>query len=141
MVMFGIRYTERAQLKIYNRVVPSYFSLGEDERTVLLFILQRTVGWRRAWELISPKEFQNGAFRRKFGKRTLVIRGTGLPTDRVAQAIRALSKIGAIEVCEIGTKTAYRIVEDWCHADLEGFGIWGPNDNDYLYDEDEGDCE
>ena len=138
MALFGITYSERAQLKIYSRVIPSCFSLSEYERLVLLFILQRTVGWRKAWEVIAPREFEVGAFRRKAGQKIMIVRGTGLAPGRVIQAVQSLRTMGAIETHEYPSRTAYRVIEDWCHPDLpqEGdYAPWRVNEVEYRYSE------
>ena len=138
MVDYGIRYNERAQLKIYNRIVASFFCLPEDERLVLLFILQRTVGWGKAWKTISPQDFSTGVFRGDAGQRNVIIGGTGLASDRVTQALRSLQGMGAVEAHELGRQTIYRIIEDWCHPELptEGrYRIWSVHESEYAYDE------
>lgn len=138
MADFGIRYSQRAQLKIYNRIVPSCLALPERERLVLLFVLQRTVGWRKAWDLIYAKEFEIGAFRKNAGKKSMIVPGTGLPPDQVTQAIASLQAMGAVEAHGYGSRTAYRIVEDWCHPELpqgSNYEIWKVNESEYIYSE------
>lgn len=138
MIYLGVTYTERGQLKMYNRVVPSSFSLPQAERSVLLFILQRTVGWRKVWEAISIKQLVGGVFRRSGGKRHAIVRGTGLPTHEVSRAIAILREIGAVETEEHGPRTIYRIVPEWIHPDLLGgtaYAIWQITESDYIYHE------
>lgn len=144
MPLFGIMYSERGQLKIYNRIVPSSLALPEAERLVLLFILQRTVGWRKAWEVIAPKEFENGAFRRIAGQKVMIVPGTGLRTEQVIQAVEALKTMGAVEAYYYRARNAYRVVEDWCHPALPPHGdraVWTVRETDYVYSEQANDEE
>lgn len=136
MIYFGVTYTKIGQLKMYNRVVPSSLSLPPEERSVLLFILQRTVGWGKMWEAISPVQFERGVFRRSGGKRHVIVRGTGLPYAQVSQAIAILRAMGAADTEEYGSRTVYRIIPEWLHSDLrEGAAIWEVNEADIMYHE------
>ena len=132
------RYTELGQLKIYQRTLNSAFSLSDEERLVLLFILERTVRWKREWAYISEKEFSNGVFRRREGTRRIVVRGTGLPADALDRAIASLRQMGAIEMATNAAGAGYRIKENWRHPELISMGplnLWDLNEGDYNYDE------
>lgn len=129
-------YKERGQLKVYQRTLNSAFSLGNDERLVLLFILERTVRWRTEWAYISESEFSNGVFRRREGIRGIVVRGAALPPEKFERAITSLCEMGAIETHSTGLKTSYRINENWRHHELLEMGrlnLWDLNETDYEY--------
>ena len=125
----GYRFTERGQLKIYNRIVSSSFSLPDHERLVLLFILDRTVRWRKVFAFISMPEFQNGVFRR----RRVVVRGTGLAPELIEQALENLERTGAIDSIRTMSGMAYCINETWCDRDL--LERWEINDDDLVRDD------
>lgn len=131
-------YSERGQLKIYQRTLNSAFSLSNNERLVLLFILERTVRWKRAWEYISEREFSNGVFRRQEGARRIVVRGTRLSAEAVDRAIASLRQMGAIETDTNPAGKGYRINENWRHPELISMGhlnLWDLSEGDYEYDE------
>lgn len=133
----GYNYTPLGQLKVYNRTIRQARLLSADSQAVLLFILDRTIGWRKVWEAISFLEFQNGIFRRRGGERVLVAPGAGLSTNRAKRAIAALRLCGAIEVMSVRSKQHYRIVPEWHHCDLTGVRsrTWELNETDYVYDD------
>jgi len=132
-------HTERGQLKLYSRTVRNSNALPVTQGLVLLFILDRTIGWQKVFETISVGEFARGSFRRKSGRRFKIAPGTGLSSKEVVAAISDLREIGAIEVSNVGSKTAYRVAEDWCHPDLQHAGMWRLNESDYVYSADRGD--
>ena len=132
----GYKYTKLGQLKLYNRIVRSSFSLPDAERSVLLFILDRTVGWQKAAETISNKEFERGVYRRKGGQSRLVTQGTGLSPEQINRAVAALCELRAIEVDHIASKSIYGIEAKWCHPELEIKGmskIWSVGEGDFIY--------
>lgn len=131
-------YTGLGQLKIYERTVNNAFSLSEDERLVLLFILERTVRWRTEWAYISEREFSNGVFRWRGGARRIVVRGTNLTGHALRRAIATLRQMGAIVTDTDPAGTGYRINENWRHPELISMGgldLWDLNESDYHYDE------
>jgi hypothetical protein len=132
------KYTERGYLKIYNRVVRNALSLGATERVVLLFILDRTAGWRKVTEEISDEEFLGGVFRGLRGQKHVIVRGTGLEASELSEAITNLQQMGAIAVDRVGSKSLYRIEEGWCHPEITRERRWRPwefNEADYHYPE------
>jgi hypothetical protein len=134
----GYSYNFRGQLKIYQRMVRSSFSLADHERSVLLFVLDRTIGWRRLSTRISMSEFYNGVFRGTGPSRTLVVRGTGLTAEQLTLAIARLVELGAIETQSTPPHVIYRIKEAWIHPELPGAGplsLWEVNESDYVYRE------
>jgi len=134
--MPNYRYGQSGQLKIYARTVRSCLSLPEDERLVMLFVLDRSVERGNSLAIISLKEFEGGIIRKKAGKRVTVVRGTGLAPERVTIAIDALREAGAITACRQGSNISCYINEDWLHPDLpqQGqFALWSVNESDYIY--------
>lgn len=130
------RYRQSGQFKIYARVVRSCLSLSEDERLVLLFLLDRSVERGRSFAVLSLKELDVGIIRKKASKRVMVVQGTGLSPERVTTAIDALRGIGAITTYRQDANLSCHINEDWLHPDLpqQGqFALWGLNENDYIY--------
>lgn len=134
----GYKFTELGELKIYNRTIRSALCLSGPEQVVLLFILDRTIGWRKLWETISPSQFVNGVIRRKRGRDIFVGSGTHLTSDQLNEALMRLRERGAIEIERRGGKVAYKINEYWCHPDLEELGMWEITEGDYDYEEDTG---
>ena len=130
------RYCQSGQFKIYARTVRSCLSLPEDERLVLLFVLDRIVERGNSFAVISLKEFEIGVIRKKAGERRPVIRGTGLSPERVALAIDALREIGAIRAHGRASNISCYINEDWLHPELPQEGplaMWGLTESDYEY--------
>ena len=134
----GYKYRPLAELKIYSRIVCSSLFLREDERVVLLFILDRTIGWHNVWETISTTQFANGVITRRRGCDVVAGSGTALTSDQVNAALTRLERRGAIEAETFRGKVAYKIEEHWCHPDLEELGMWELNDSDFDYEEDTG---
>ena len=129
-------FTTLGQLKIYQRIVRSSLSMAEPERRVLLFILDRSIGWNKASEIIATQEFVEGVFRRKKGHRRTIVRGTGLTTQQLREALDNLHEIGAITWADEPRGTRYWIDEDWCHSELRVVGgkfMWEVHENDYRY--------
>lgn len=129
--MCGYTYTVLGELKIYSRTIRSAMCLPEEERLVLLFILDRTVGWHRVWETISPSQFADGVSRRGL----VVGRGTGLRSAEVDDALQHLQTLGAIRVERHGRAIAYKVDEYWLHPDLQGYGMWELNEGDFEYEQ------
>ena len=127
----GYRYTEVGELKIYTRTVRSALCLSELERVVLLFILDRTIGWHKVWDTISSAQFVSGVIRRG-GQR--VASGTRLTTSQINEALSCLRESEAIELDRSRGKVAFKINEYWCHPDLRDCGMWELHENDYDYD-------
>lgn len=127
------KYTTLGELKIYGRTIRSSFSLPDVERNVMLFVLDRTVGWHNVWEFISPSEFVNGVRRRKSGNVRVVVAGTALTLEQLDEALASLKERGAIEIDRIGDKVVYKVNEDWSHPDLQGPPMWELNEADYDY--------
>ena len=134
----GYRYSERGQLKIHSRVNRCSLFLSEEERLVLLFILDRTIGWRKVWATISCSQFVNGVIRRSGEGAIRVASGTRLTPSQVDGALTRLLEGGAIEIERFAGKVAYKINEYWCHPSLQEVGMWELNESDYDYDEDTG---
>lgn len=129
-------YSQSGQFKTYSRIVRSSFSLPEDERLVLLFVLDRSVERGNSLAVITLGEFEKGVVRKKGGNHTLVVRGTGLSPDRITAAIDALRQIGAITASSRGSQISCHINEDWLHPELpqEGrWAMWGLTESDYAY--------
>lgn len=133
----GYKYTELAELKICTRTNRNSFCLPEAERLVLMFILDRTIGWHRVWEFISNRQFVDGVSRRRRGRDVLVIRGTGLMSGQVDEALTCLLERNAIAIGQFGRKMAYKVNEHWCHPDLEDQRMWEVNESDYRYADDQ----
>lgn len=133
------KYTMLGQLKIYNRTNRGSFSLPDIDRIVLMFILDRTVGWRKVWERISPSEFINGVKRRRSGRVILMVNGTNLTPDQLDGAIAGLQERGAIKILNINGIKFYKVSEDWSPTALEASGMWELGEGDYDYYEDAGD--
>lgn len=133
----GYTYGLSGQLKFYNRVIRSIFLLSEEERLVLLFVLDRTIGWKKAAARISMNDFQAGVFRRVNKLRTLVAPGTGLEPEQIMQAITNLVERGALQMESYNREVWYGIDEDWCHSVIRGskFEPWRLVESDYVYDE------
>lgn len=137
-MQIGHKYTEIGQLKIYNRIVRNSFLLPYEQQVTLLFVLDRTVGWKKSHSSISISEFEHGVFREKSNSRTLIVPGTGLPPERVTLALGALKGSGAIEVDQVKSNTWYGINEEWHHPDFSPASSWQPwtlNESDYVYDD------
>jgi hypothetical protein len=132
----GIGYTQLGQLKIYSRTVRSAICLPEAERAVLLFILDRTIGWQRQWETITVAQFVRGVRRRWDGRRVTVAQGTRLDPAQIQAALQNLEELSAIEVERNGAAAEYKISEDWCHTDLRGSRMWELTENDLVHAED-----
>ena len=136
-------YSQSGQFKIYARFVRSCLSLSEDERLVLLLVLDRSVERGNSLAVISFKEFERGVVRKKAGNRSLVVRGTGLPWERVTLAIDALCEIGAITAYRQASSVSCHINETWLHPELPSQGplaMLRLNESDYAY-RDGDDCE
>ncbi|MGE0773950.1 MAG: hypothetical protein AB7L36_02785 [Sphingomonadaceae bacterium] len=101
---------------------------------MLLFILDRTIGWHKVWKIISLSHFVDGVPDRLGGAGRFMVRGTGLTPAGVNRAIDSLSKMGAIEVQGEWPRMGYRINELWKHPDLRE--MWELNESDYIYDHD-----
>lgn len=130
------QYRQSGQFKIYSRIVRSCFSLSEDERLVLLFVLDRSVERGNSFATISLKEFESGIVRKSAGRRYVVVQGTGLPPERIIGAINALREIGAIQASGNGSTISCGINDDWLHSELPQQGkwaIWGLTERDYEY--------
>jgi len=125
------RYTTLGQLKISTRTNRNAFCLPHAERLVLMFILDRTIGWHNVWATISLRQFVKGAFRRKNGRDCLLVRGTGLTFNEVEMALTRLRERDAIEIERFGRRIAYKINELWCHPDLTRLKMWEINNSDY----------
>jgi len=137
----GYKYMELGQLKLCTRTVRNSFCLPRAEQVVLLFILDRTVGWNKVEEKISTSQFVNGVIRRKRGHDILMAGGTRLTVDEVNEALTRLKERGAIETTSCEGKVAYSVNEDWCHPDLRELGMWELNESDYDYEhEDDASC-
>lgn len=135
----GYKYSKLGELKIYNRVCRSLLFLSEEERLVLLFILDRTIGWHKVWSTISSAQFVGGVVSRR-GKRAIVrAKGTRLTSDQVEEALTRLRDRGAINIDRFGAKVAYKINEYWSHPGLDASGMWRVEESDFEYDEDAGD--
>ena len=134
MPQCGYRYTELGELKIYTRTNRNSFCLPEPQRRVLLFILDRTIGWHKVWKIISPSHFIRGVSNRLGSAGRFVIRGTGLTSEQVNQAVENLRKLGAIEVQGDPSRMSFRINELWSHPDLTE--MWQLGEGDYEYEED-----
>jgi hypothetical protein len=136
MVSCGFTYTTLGELKIYSRTVRSSMCLPERDRALLLFILDRTVGWHRPSEIITPSQFASGVRRRRHGSMVVFARGTGLTPAQVDEGIERLQRLGAIELEHYETQVAYKINPDWCHPDIQGSGMWELQDDDFEGEED-----
>ena len=134
----GYKYSELGELKIYTRIVRSSLFLLEEERVVLLFILDRTIGWHKVWNTNSSGQFVGGVKRRRKGKRVVVASGTHLTSDQVNGALMRLLEREAIEIERFGKKVAYKINEYWCHPDLQELGMWEVNESDFDYGHEQG---
>jgi len=132
------RYTTLGQLKISTRTNRNSFFLPDAERRVMMFVLDRTIGWHNVWAPISLRHFVNGVFRRKNGRDLVLIRGTGLTLDEVKEAVARLHEHQAIEIEQLGRRTIYKINEFWSHPDLRSLHMWEINGGDY---EESGDDE
>lgn len=122
--------------KISSRSVRNSLSLSRDERDVFLFILDRTIGWKKVWECFPMREFVHGVYRGRPGRRRLVTASVDLRPEAIAAALAALKSVGAIEPAELAPDTCYRIVEDWTHPNLLGRGrnaMWEVNEADRDY--------
>ena len=140
-ILNSYSHNNLGQLKIYQRTVNSAFSLGDEERLVLLFVLERTIRWGRVWERISESEFFNGVFRRRNGQRMMVVRGTRVSAAALDRAIASLRQMEAIETHTTPSGTSYRINESWRHPELLTMGnldLWDLNESDYVYPEERG---
>lgn len=130
------RYSQNGQFKVYARFVRSCFSLDEDERLILLFIIDRSVERGKSTADITLKEFEGGIFRKRAGKRYMVVRGTGLPPQRITNAIDALVQIGAIQAYCNGPSFYCNINDGWLHPELPQQGpwaMWQLTESDYDY--------
>jgi DNA-binding transcriptional ArsR family regulator len=136
MVSCGYIYTTLGELKIYSRTVRSSMCLPDRERALLLFILDRTIGWHRPLKFITLSEFSSGVRRRKLGREVVFARGTGLPPAQVVEGLEWLQRLGAIELEHYGPKVAYKLNSDWCHPDIEGSGMWELQEGDFEGEED-----
>ncbi len=128
-------YNQLGQLKIYTRTVRSALCLPEPERVVLLFILDRTIGWRKVWDSITSGQLVSGVMRRKEGRAVVVTSGTRLTASQINETLERLLERKAIEIERFGDRADYKINENWCHPDLRGLGMWELNDSDYDPDE------
>lgn len=126
-------YDRLGELKIYTRVVRSVICLTEQERLVLLFILDRTIGWHRVWAFISEREFIGGVFRRRGGRKLTVARGTGLTRSQLSGALESLQQLDAIQLGRLGNRTEYKINEYWCHPDVLEFEMWNVGEGNFKY--------
>ncbi|WP_148650936.1 hypothetical protein [Sphingopyxis granuli] len=129
-------YRQSGQFKIYARTVRNCLSLPEDQRIVMLFVLDRSVERGKSLAMISLKEFECGIFRKKAGKRVIVVAGTKLPPARISAAIYALRDAGAITASRQGATICCSINDSWLHSELpqEGrYSLWGVNEGDYVY--------
>lgn len=134
MMWCGYNYTTLGELRIYSRIVRSSMCLPENERLVLLFILDRTVGWHRVWETISLSQFANGVNRHRGGSRVVVSRGTRLSPSEVTEALERLESLGAITADHWGPELAFKINENWLHPDLRSLGMWELSEEDFDYE-------
>ena len=139
MSLCNYEYTTLGQLKIYNRTNRNSFSLPDTERIILMFILDRTVGWRKVWEKISPSEFVSGVKRRRGQRIIVIVNGTHVTPDQLNEALIGLEERGAIEILHIRGKTFYKISDEWSPSELEGSGMWELGEGDYDYYEEAGD--
>jgi hypothetical protein len=126
-------YDRVGELKIYTRIVRSVMCLTEQERLVLLFILDRTIGWHRVWETISEQEFIGGVFRRRGGHKLTVVRGTGLSRSQLRGALVSLQHLDAITLGRLGSRTEYKINEYWCHPDVRQCAMWNVGEGNFEY--------
>ena len=134
--MSQYRYKPSGQIKIYSRIVRGSLALPEDQRLVLLFVLDRSIERGNSLATISLKEFEGGIIRKKAGKRVTVVPGTKLPPERLIAAIDALRDAGAITISRREANIFCSINEDWLHPVLPRTGpyaLWGVNERDYLY--------
>lgn len=134
--MPNYRYQQSGQFKIYARTVRSCLSFPEDQRLVMLFVLDRSVERGNPLATISLKEFEHGIFRKVAGKRIMVVAGTKLPPARISAAIDALRDAGAITASRQGASMCCSINDSWLHSELPQGGrysLWGVNEGDYIY--------
>lgn len=135
MTLFKHNYNILGKLKVYSRTVRNAMCLPDRERGLLLFILDRTLGWGRTSEIISTRQFIGGVSRPRGGRKIVFGMGTGLSAADVHDGLQHLQRLGAIRAVRQGNAVEYEVVEDWSHPNLDGSGMWGLNDADYDYEE------
>lgn len=112
----------------YKRAVQEFLmtrvcgGVSASEQAVLWFIFNRTIHWRKEWEVITYSQFVNGV-RKEDG--TLVTCGCGLSRTTVIAALKNLIADGLVlsrPVCRFGQNLVeYRLPDLWEFRDLPRF--------------------
>ena len=119
------------RLKVVTRFLRYGQSLAPEVLKVLLFILDRTVGWNKAMVAISRRDFMNGTRSRR--RNELSCLPIGLSMDVVNEAIALLVEVGAIRANTIRASTYYSLNYDWEVPGL--MPMWEVDEDDYCYPE------
>lgn len=123
-------FNDKGYRKMYGRTVRSAAALPPNERAVLLFVLQLTLGWNKVWARIAPQDFQRGVWRRIHGRRLASAPGLGLSAEEIGAAIAGLVECGALLSAHFDM---YALNENWMHPAV--IPMWSLDDSDYIYSE------